>query len=139
MLLVKALPGGMLFSNGRRATGGPKRLVVVNNLFADGTLTYCVIAPGGFFGDPRRCDPRTASYSIMNRTAMQRVRIYAGSIDPMNDARFVIPYEVNGMRGDIEGILNRDDTVDLRVISGPCTMPEGYYARMKQQIARDSR
>jgi hypothetical protein len=136
MLLVRAVPGGMLFSSGRRASGGSMRLVVVNNLFEDGTLTYCVIATGGFFGDPRRCDPRTVSYSIMNRTAIQKVRIYAGSIDPMNEARFVIPYEVDQTRGEIEGVLNLDDTVDLQVISGPCMMPKGYYERMKQQSSR---
>lgn len=131
---VHASPS-LLFAHGRCAPGGHEQLVAVTALFDSGLIIYSVIDPGGLFGEPRRIDDsRTPLYPVVNRGPGQVVRVFAGRIDPVDPARFLIPYELNDETGEIEGILRTDGTVSLRVISGPCMMPAGYEQHMQELI-----
>jgi hypothetical protein len=49
----------------------------------------------------------------------QVMRIYAGQPDPNDDAHFTIKYEIDNIPGTIDGRLEADDTVTLKVIDGP--------------------
>lgn len=47
------------------------------------------------------------------------MRIYAGQPDPDNAAHFTIKYEIDNVPGMIDGRLEADDTVTLRILDGP--------------------
>jgi hypothetical protein len=47
------------------------------------------------------------------------MRVYAGQPDPGDEARFTVKYEIDGVPGTIEGRLEADDAVTLRVVDGP--------------------
>jgi hypothetical protein len=47
------------------------------------------------------------------------MRIYAGQADPKDDAHFTIKYEIDNVPGTIDGRLEADDTVTLKVRDGP--------------------
>jgi len=49
----------------------------------------------------------------------QVMRIYAGQLDPNDDAHFTIKYEINNVPGTIDGRLEADDTVTLKILDGP--------------------
>jgi hypothetical protein len=51
--------------------------------------------------------------------ADQIMRIYAGQADLNDDAHFTIKYEIDNVPGTIDGRLEADDTVTLRVVDGP--------------------
>jgi hypothetical protein len=44
----------------------------------------------------------------------------------------VIPYELKGQTGEIEGRLRDDDTIAFRVLSGPGKFPPEYYESMEK-------
>jgi hypothetical protein len=47
------------------------------------------------------------------------LRLYAAKPNPLDRSRFTIDYERSEGRGTIEGHLRADDTVDLKILSGP--------------------
>jgi hypothetical protein len=49
----------------------------------------------------------------------QRLRLLAGQADPSDESHFTIPYETPAGAGTIEGWLRPDDTVRLKVTTGP--------------------
>jgi hypothetical protein len=49
----------------------------------------------------------------------QMMRIYAGQVDPKDDAHFTIKYEIDNVPGTIDGRLEADDTVTLKFLDGP--------------------
>lgn len=46
-------------------------------------------------------------------------RIYAPQPDSADASRFTLAYETAEGRGEIEGKLQEDDTVTMRIVSGP--------------------
>lgn len=51
------------------------------------------------------------------------VRFYAGQPDPNNRSHFTIPYEIDDRPGIIDGELNSQSQIILKVRSGPATQP----------------
>jgi len=51
------------------------------------------------------------------------LRIYAGQPDPADHSHFTIGYEMNSRSGIIDGWLQDDDSVKLKVRDGPATQP----------------
>ena len=127
----------MLFLHGRRARGGPERLVIVYGELDSGrpprservwqpeeqlfwllcrahvmSLASC---SESFPGDSEGA-VSSKDWSI---AVAKRVRLFNGQPDPADPSRFTIIYEVDGQRGSIEGRLNSDDTVRLRIVDGP--------------------
>lgn len=49
----------------------------------------------------------------------QIMRIYAGQPDPDDAAHFTIKYEIDNLPGTIDGRLEADDTVTLKILDGP--------------------
>jgi hypothetical protein len=45
--------------------------------------------------------------------------MYAGQHDPDDPAHFTIKYEIDNVPGIIDGRLEADDTVTLKILSGP--------------------
>jgi hypothetical protein len=62
----------------------------------------------------------TSKPSIYIPLAPQEImRIYAGQPDPHDLAHFTIKYEIDNVPGVIDGRLEADDTVTLKILSGP--------------------
>lgn len=55
------------------------------------------------------------------------LRLYAGQADPIDPSRFTIPYEMNGERGVITGVLEDTGTVQL-------TPDDGRYERAENAV-----
>jgi hypothetical protein len=65
---------------------------------------------------------RNALLLIPNRTqGLSRSQVLAGQADPADESRFTVRYTIDGAQGDVEGRLNDDDTISLRVLDGPAT------------------
>ncbi len=130
-----------LFCHMRQAPGCQPRLVALNDLhypcssgaFRGGGFVTSVVAPGGLFGRPRVCSSGDVMYLAMKFPDGAAVELYAGAADPIDSARFTVPYSINGARGEIEGVLLPDDWVRMRVISGPGMMPIERYEKAEAQ------
>ena len=49
----------------------------------------------------------------------KQFRLFNGQPDPADPSRFTIAYEVDGQRGTIEGRLDSEDKIKLRIMDGP--------------------
>ena len=71
---------------------------------------------------PKVLDSSESRLRVPCDSAHAVVRFFSGEPDPSNPARFVIRYEVDGVRGLLIGCLSPDDTVTLRLACGPGTL-----------------
>jgi hypothetical protein len=68
--------------------------------------------------------PRWDGNSVFLRAGFesaQRLRFYSAQLDPNDASRFSIAYEMDGKRGTIDGRLEDDATVSLKVRDGPAS------------------
>lgn len=49
-------------------------------------------------------------------------KVFAGQSDPVDRSRFTIAYTIEGAPGIVQGQLNDDDSVSLKVLDGPATL-----------------
>ena len=141
--MLKALGGevpyeDVVFVHGRRSIAG-ERLVVAVFIPVGGTgpaLVVRLVKPGGVAQNPavmrwqwQDLPGALAEFLITPEQAMdevgipkreaRRVRVFAAELDGRNEAKFVLPVEVDGVRYVIEGTLNaRGDDVGF-VVRGP--------------------
>ena len=71
------------------------------------------------FGEPRKRHLLRGLTIPLN--ADEFLRLYVGQLDPNDNAHFTVKYEINNVPGTIDGRLETDDTVTLRIVSGPAT------------------
>jgi hypothetical protein len=58
------------------------------------------------------------------------INLFAGQIDPNDDAHFTLAYTINGKPGRVDGWLNDDDTVKLEVHAGsPSLLSELHHPK----------
>jgi hypothetical protein len=119
---------GLIFCHQRMSVGGRERLLVATE-----SRSWRALAGGASARDgiditamSARADTRFRPLvgNVRRRvrlalTSQQILRIYAGQVDPANDARFTIRYEIDDVPGTIEGVLQPDDSVTLKVLDGP--------------------
>jgi hypothetical protein len=128
-----------VFLHQRRA-GAVERLVVVRaEWFSVGgptgmlwdnetdhlTFALDLFAPASWTGMPRELSRgNTIPQMVLRPSGTSGVlRLYAGQADLADPARFTIDYETSEGRGTVEGRLHPDDTVTMRVLTGPATRP----------------
>jgi len=122
------LPGGFpmpVFLHGRTDSRGRQRLTLVHLAervedAAELTMTFTLAshAPITPWGYPKMqaSDCRLVVPGVPNTTPM---RFYAGQPDPEDRSRFSLTFEIDGTRSTINGILNDDGSIKLRMADGP--------------------
>ena len=128
------LRGATLFLHARTSPAGNRRIVVVQrgpNTLVPAFVPYTdleiiLLEPSWRTGVPRGIDPPEVPRVLIphDLNAMTRhLRIYAGQPDDDDPSHFTIEYESHGQRGTIDGWLQDDDTVRMRVRGQPATGP----------------
>jgi hypothetical protein len=128
-------PRGLLFMHERVAPGAVHRLILLMQSHAaapvritlrstdaelrarDGLTLTTKSCPVDKEFTPRRGN--ITQHTILPCRADQIVRIYAGQPDPNDLARFTVRYEIDHAPGTIEGRLQEDGAVSLRIVDGP--------------------
>ncbi len=114
-----------LFLHGRADSSGYQHLVYVHfsgrhEDVANPTLILTSVsqAPITPFGYP---DLFVRDYRVVfpRQSNDTPVRFYAGQPNPVDPSRFVLNFEIQGQRGEIEGRLDDDRFVTLKLLSGP--------------------
>ena len=116
----------VLFLHGRKNKAGREMLVVVRIRYSRSKQAYWALSTEVYargLMEPRRCKRSTDDEFVLTdfyeeSHAFTKVQFFFGQPDPQDSARFTISYEMDSMRGTIVGILNNDDTVDLKPIDG---------------------
>jgi hypothetical protein len=76
-------------------------------------LWICVYEPGSLTRDPL---PRHLGgwYGLfVDKSFSEKLRVYAGHLDPQDAAHLTIDYAIDGRRGTIDGRFDNDETVTL--------------------------
>jgi hypothetical protein len=125
--------GPVIFLHERRTAGGVRRLVVLRRTPPGQrqswdiplSFTATLVEPGGLRASPGAEIfqlPEAAPSAFGDRsTDGPLLRFFAAQVDAADDAHFVIPFELNGDRGLIDGWLRdgagylADPSVELRV------------------------
>jgi len=69
---------------------------------------------------------RNSLLLIPNATqGVSRSQVFAGQADPGDQSRFTVRYAIDGAPGNVEGRLNNDDSISLKVLDGPATRAVG--------------
>ena len=84
-------------------------------------LVAAIVAPAGWGSEPTWIG--NSDFFVPGFESARRVKVYAGSVDPSDPARFNIPYEMDGQPGTIEGVFASDGEVRMRIKDGPATQP----------------
>jgi hypothetical protein len=110
-----------------RSAAGEERLVAIIvapsaplSLLGIG-LVAAVVRPGNWQTAPR-WEGNSAFLRIDSATAA-RLRFFAGQIDPDDASRFTIRYEIDGQSGTVDGKLEDDNDVSLKLRDGPAKTP----------------
>jgi hypothetical protein len=128
-------PNGLLFLHERVAPGAVHRLVLVMQSNAPAPVRVTVRSTDaelraryGLTLITKSCPvdkeftPRHGNITrldLLPCSADRVLRIYAGQPDPNDLARFTIRYEIDNAPGTIEGRLQEDGAVSLRIVDGP--------------------
>lgn len=121
-----------IFVHGRRALGGPERLVVVHVaagrdvhtpsdvFFIPGTplLEAVVFSPATVGADPTLLNTSGLIFDALRQVPTGRLAFYGGQPDPADRSHFIIDVRTPAGRGMIDGWLRPDDTVRWHVRPG---------------------
>lgn len=141
--LQAGFPGrreNLAFLHGRRSPAGHGRLVVVKFVAILQRQSGCDIhllsaayrpagpRPGSTVQRLLVKESNFATWSqnevllIPNRTqGASHSQVFAGQADPADQSRFTIAYAIDGAPGIVEGRLNDNDTISLKVLDRPAT------------------
>lgn len=86
-------------------------------------LDAVVYAPATLLSDAKNLTTTRIVLVKLTVPPTSFIRLYAPQPDPSDTARFTLVYETAEGRGEIEGKLQDDDTVTMRIVSGPCEAP----------------
>jgi hypothetical protein len=124
---------GTLFLHERRSPSGNRRLVSVDLRISWGPESTAVdvekraIVPGGWRSEPKETwggppagDVNTTNLvgqrqHLLNVPYGKTLKVIAGRPDPSDASHFTIDYEIDGRSETIDGRLNDDDSVDLKL------------------------
>jgi hypothetical protein len=126
--------GSLVFVHARTPAGGRPRMVIVTlrRAFENRTVAPDVSVPRAgleLIGRSLAADQKfqrrpysVAALPLVPLGPQQVARFYAGQIDPNDDGRLTIKYEIDGVPGTIEGKLAADSSIALRVLDGPAVI-----------------
>jgi hypothetical protein len=125
--------GATVFMHERTAADGHSRLVVLQYspttlvpAFSPYTdLKITLLEASRLHGtlaeiEPDAEPPRKLLAHDLNASTRD-LRIFAGQADGDDRSHFTIEYELNGQRGTLDGWLENDDTINIKLRSGPAT------------------
>jgi hypothetical protein len=87
------------------------------------TLRVVVMRPAALTSPPMFYADSWADPDVLDRVPAGTLRFYWGQPDPADASRFTIAYETTTGKGTIDGRLMADDTVRLKRVDGPATVP----------------
>jgi hypothetical protein len=114
-----------VFLHSRTRPSGGERLVTVDLVNITSSLQIQIrfvtsaSRSGSLYGQPWR-DPATLGMPFEQNDSF---RLHAGQPDPADPSHFTIEYEINSGSRTIDGWLQDDDTVKLKVRNGPAAQP----------------
>jgi hypothetical protein len=113
-----------VFLHQRFTPKGESRLVAINVQLKFGVrktadLTPTVLIPGNIFRNARVVTQTTNIQIPHIEDGSNSFRLFAGQPDPNDPSRLTVDYETTDGRGTIEGLLDENDQVTLRIINGP--------------------
>ena len=122
-----------IFIHGRRAAGGPERLVIVSaadqliRRVADSAappagrpvLHARVVRPATWAAGEAELSSRAVSVGPLSAVPYGGLRFYAGQPDPMDLSHFTIDYDTPDGVGTLDGYLMPDDSVTIEARDGP--------------------
>jgi hypothetical protein len=86
-------------------------------------VVAAIVRPGDW-----NLPPRWDGNSVFLRDPFQsarRLRVYSVDLDPNDPSRFTLRYEIDGQPGTVDGKLEDDATLSLKVRGAPTTYPGG--------------
>ncbi len=114
----------VVFLHERSVAGGASRLVVVSakcDEFDVVTLSSAIYSVASPIGEPD-CLTQSGKGDLLlahSRPGLPPMRIFAGQPDSGDSSRITIRYELKTGPGLVEGHLNADDSVTLRIVDEP--------------------
>lgn len=118
-----------VYAHARRSAGGKERLVIIGfdgPAFAygsDAPFKAVVVTPPTMLRELKMNWSNDAFGFKFICPPEQPFRLYTGVNDDADPSHFTIDYQTSAGRGTIEGWLQPDDTVNLRVTKGPLADP----------------
>lgn len=88
-------------------------------------LVAAAVKPATTFSDLPKWDGNTGFLRGGFETA-KRLRFYAAQIDPDSPAKFALRYEMDDIGGTIDGALENDGSISLKIRDGPAKAREWY-------------
>jgi hypothetical protein len=119
---------GTAFMHAMRTPAGNERLVIISmgygasvelNGYGLGMGAHVYTPASWRLGSAMLLTSEEGGLSLRYMPLENRLRIFAGQIDPSDSSHFTVPYELNGKPGVIEGRLRDDESVTMSVGSGP--------------------
>jgi hypothetical protein len=118
----------LVFVHSRRSPGQAERLVAITVMDDSSTryatndrhllLLWYSIQPGSLFSPPDiRISYNVAMYMQIHTGS--RFHLFAGQPDRSDASHFTIGYEIDGLKGTIDGYMRNTDSVKLQVRDGP--------------------
>ena len=99
--------------------GGIPRWVLDGPLPAGSRQSFAlwcrVMRPAGVFSDPRELSMTPFQVQCDSYSPTDRLKWYAGHVDPNDTSHLTIDYELNGNSFTVDGWLRDDDTVALKI------------------------
>jgi hypothetical protein len=132
----------MLFLHERTSKGGNRRLVALYGWLHDDLGSYTprplgesriwsiaidlvLLKPATLREDLVEVDSRLSGHApSLTYAWAKQARVFAGQPDPNDASHFTIQFEADGKPGTIEGWLNDDDSVTLKVHGAPAPVVE---------------
>ena len=122
-----------IFIHGRRAAGGPQRLVIVSTAdqlsrrTADSAtpppdlpvLRARVVRPATWAAGEAELSSRAVGVGPLSAVPYGGLRFYAGQPDPIDLSHFTIDYDTPDGVGTLDGYLMPDDSVKIEARDGP--------------------
>jgi hypothetical protein len=113
-------PSNLIFMHARRGASGDKRLVLITIDSTNGGTAFelfgCIIKPVGVFGSENLNWFASAEELFHPKKSL---RVFAGQVDPNDESKFTIPFEMDGTSGVVDGQLDIPGGIILKIRERP--------------------
>jgi hypothetical protein len=102
-----------------------------------------IITVGSDTRPPTLLPRLTATFKMLNYDeSKQHLKVYVAHVDPRKPDTLLIPFDIDGQRGEFFAQLGEDEIVHFRANSGPATLPASsyeWYEHMGMRVMAEER